>query len=106
MVYRADLILHSHNASRPILLLEEFESLLSSISCDEGTGVITLRFLSKDDAQFAASAWRVPEMVVVTNHPLEGCGPAGDRMPYLLADLPRKLIGLYRGRRKLIFVLG
>ena len=89
MAYRADLILHSHNASRKILVLEEFEFLLSGISCDVGMGVITLCFLSQDSAQFAAGAWAVPEMVVVTNHPLGGCGPAGDRMPYLLAHLPR-----------------
>jgi hypothetical protein len=78
-LYHADLVLRAHH-SKPILLLEEIEALTSAISCD-ATG-ISIRFRSATDALLAANTW-TPEMVAVTNHPLQGCGPADDRTPYL-----------------------
>ncbi|MCJ1383388.1 hypothetical protein MMC17_006501 [Xylographa soralifera] len=72
-----------YGPNRPALLLEQIDSLLTSIDCTNAG--ISLGFSSRDHAEQARDAWNMPEIIVITSH--KGCNNDGRRVPYLVSEI-------------------
>ena len=70
----------------PIVLMERFEGLTSSVDCKGDDGSMSLVFKSKAAYAYALKAWQYinekddEHFLLIANH--EGCGPNDERQPY------------------------
>lgn len=76
-----DITLICHE-SAPVLLLEDFEDLISSITCS--TDLVTIAFSENSDFDYARDAWSTLEnFILISNHPENGCNPSDERGAYM-----------------------
>lgn len=67
--------------SVPIILLEDFEDLTSSIICTGDT--IEIKFSDHSDFDYTQEAWSsLQEFVLISSHPGGGCNPSDERGAY------------------------
>lgn len=80
--YVSELRLKAHDG-QPLVLLEEFEDLLSKVACDDSG--IALHFHDGADAEFAMGSWgrMGGSFVAISSHASGGCNSAIDREPHL-----------------------
>lgn len=70
----------------PIVLMERFEGLTSSVDCNGADGSMSLTFKSKAAYDYALRAWQYvnekddENFLLIANH--GGCGPDDERQPY------------------------
>ena len=70
----------------PIVLLERFEGLTSSVDCKGDDGAMSLTFNSKKAYKYALKIWGYinedddKQFLLIANH--DGCGPDDERQPY------------------------
>ena len=70
----------------PIVLMERFEGLTSSVDCNGTDGFMSLTFKSKAAYDYALRAWQYvnekddENFLLIANH--EGCSPNDERQPY------------------------
>lgn len=70
----------------PIVMMERFEGLTSSVDCQGHDGTLGLQFKSKEAYEKAITEWRYinddtkREFLMITNH--DSCGPAEQRQAY------------------------
>lgn len=71
---------------RPILMMENFETLTSAIDCDGADGTLGLTFKNQKAMMYALQKWAYinqredDDFILIANH--EGCGPDEERIPY------------------------
>lgn len=67
----------SHD-STPIILLEDFEHLTSSITCSGDR--INITFSDHSDFAYTQDVWNLlEEFVLISSHPESGCNPRDER---------------------------
>ena len=70
----------------PIVLMERFEGLTSSVDCKGDDGAMSLVFKSQAAYAYALTAWQYinekdsEQFLLIANH--DGCGPDDERQPY------------------------
>lgn len=70
----------------PIVLMERFEGLTSSVDCKGDDGDMSLTFLSEKAYSYALKIWGYinedndKQFLLIANH--AGCGPDDERQPY------------------------
>lgn len=70
----------------PIVLMERFEGLTSSVDCKGDDGVMSLTFKSRKAYDYALKIWGYinedddKHLLLIANH--DGCGPDDERQPY------------------------
>lgn len=70
----------------PIVMMERFEGLTSSVDCQGDDGTLGLQFKSKEAYDKAITNWKYinddtkREFLMITNH--DGCGAAAQRQAY------------------------
>jgi len=75
----------------PIVMMERFEGLTSSVDCKGDDGEMALRFKSKAAYQKALESWKyineheMSQFVMITNH--DGCGPTRQRQAYKINNV-------------------
>lgn len=75
-----DITLTSHD-SVPIVLLEDFEHLTSSITCLGDS--IKITFSDRSDFAYTQDLWDpLEEFVLISSHPESGCNPSDERGIY------------------------
>ncbi|KAL9011588.1 MAG: hypothetical protein Q9173_003576 [Seirophora scorigena] len=75
----------------PIVLMERFESLTSTVDCKGDDGAMSLTFKSKQAYDYALKTWQYineaneKQLLLIANH--DGCGPADERQPYKVSSV-------------------
>ncbi|KAI4199072.1 MAG: hypothetical protein LQ348_001939 [Seirophora lacunosa] len=75
----------------PIVLMERFESLTSTVDCKGDDGAMSLTFKSKQAYNYALKTWQYineandKQFLLIANH--DGCGPADERQPYKVSSV-------------------
>lgn len=81
----ADMTLYAEDGL-PIVLLERFDDLTSSVDCKGDDGAMSLTFKSEKAYDYAMTVWSkinendAKNLLVIANH--DGCGPDDHRQPY------------------------
>ena len=70
----------------PIVLMERFEGLTSTVDCRGDDGHVSMTFLSNEAYRHALKIWGYineddyKQFLLIANH--DGCGPDDERQPY------------------------
>ncbi|KAI2080231.1 hypothetical protein LOZ36_006562 [Ophidiomyces ophidiicola] len=89
-LFMANMTLHAPE-NLPVVLMEEFESLTSTVDCKGDDGQMALTFKSQEAYDFAIKSWsyvnanKEKEFVLVANH--AGCGLKGRRQAYKITKV-------------------
>ncbi len=74
----------------PIVLMEEFDQLTSTVDCNGDDGMMSLTFKSHRAFEYALRTWNYineidePKFLLIADH--DGCGPDDERQPYPLVS--------------------
>ena len=75
----------------PIILMERFEGLTSTVDCKGDDGSMSLTFKTEAAFQHALKTWgfinesKEKQFLLIANH--DGCGPDDERQPYLISGI-------------------
>ncbi|KAF3922333.1 hypothetical protein AA313_de0200381 [Arthrobotrys entomopaga] len=83
-IYMANMTLYQPSNDHPLIMMENFDGLLKSVSCDIGSA--TLSFNTKEAMDYAIKAWdwvneaETDHFFLIANH--KSCGVDAQRTPY------------------------
>ncbi|EEP80208.1 predicted protein [Uncinocarpus reesii 1704] len=89
-LFLANMTIHAPD-NLPIVMMEGFESLTSSVDCKGDDGEMSLTFKSKAAYEYALKSWAYinakadAEFIMIANH--ASCGLKGQRQAYIITDV-------------------